>query len=593
MKPTRSMVISIIGRPNVGKSSLFNRLMKRQHKAITHDMPGVTRDRHYGIATFDDLGNELPRDAILVDTGGFYPEKVDISTGKNTEMNGDKFFNIMTNHAKQAIEESDLVLFVVDVREGSLPFDEVIAKSIRGMKKPYWLIINKYDSDAQAGEEAEFYALGVDPEKMFTCSSSHGLGIVTLREKIHEEICAFENKNNLSPELQRGVTPREEVVGRIALIGAPNAGKSTLLNKLLGSERALVSDIPGTTVDPIEGFFDLYFGKEAKLLEEEQSFSNNDGLLLKTYEDFRKNNKKQFETMLEAYAFEEGEISEDSNDEMVFEYEENGDDLDKTQDVLFNDQNESEGLSEVEEVAEVVEDEGSFWRSMHLVDTAGIRRKTSVEGTVESQSVFRSLRCITESDIVVFMIDATKGISHQDRRLMDIALEKGKSIIICMNKMDLMRSILKTDEERKEWLEDMRFKIPWLTFCDVLPISAKSGAGLKRLKQSLKKTVLVRRLSIPTGSLNRTVYGLVERNPVIVKKSGGRRLKIKYASMVKSDPPTFLFFSNRSKGIPENYKRYLKNNLRREFELVNTPVHLVFRTGTDLEKRMKKINISK
>ena len=171
MKPKRNMVISIIGRPNVGKSSLFNRLMKRQHKAITHDMPGVTRDRHYGIATFNDLGAEEPRDAILVDTGGFYPEKIDENTGAKTEMNGNRFFNIMTNHARQAIEESDLVLFVVDVREGALPFDEVIANSIRGMKKPYWLIVNKYDSDAQAGEEADFYTLGVNPENMFVCSS--------------------------------------------------------------------------------------------------------------------------------------------------------------------------------------------------------------------------------------------------------------------------------------------------------------------------------------------------------------------------------------------------------------------------------------
>jgi GTP-binding protein len=161
-----------------------------------------------------------------------------------------------------------------------------------------------------------------------------------------------------------------------------------------------------------------------------------------------------------------------------------------------------------------------------------------------------------------------------------------------MNKMDLMKAKLKTDEDRKEWMEDMRYKIPWLTFCDVIPVSAKRGTGLKRLKQSLKKTVLVRKLSIPTGVLNRTVFDLVERNPVVVKKSGGRRLRIKYASMVKSDPPTFLLFSNRSKGIPENYRRYLQNNLRREFELVNTPVHLVFRTGTDLEKRMKKVKIT-
>ena len=139
--------------------------------------------------------------------------------------------------------------------------------------------------------------------------------------------------------------------------------------------------------------------------------------------------------MLEAYSFEEGEGPFSEDDEMEFDYEADNDDLDKTQEILFGEE-ESSGLESVEE-------EGSYWRSLHLVDTAGIRRKNSVEGTIEAQSVFRSLRCITESDIVIFMVDSTKGISHQDRRLMDIALEKGKSIIICMNKMDLMKASLK------------------------------------------------------------------------------------------------------------------------------------------------------
>ena len=153
----RSMVVSLIGRPNVGKSSLFNRLMRRQHKAITHDVPGVTRDRHYGIVTIDELAEEQAQDLILVDTGGFYPEKIDERAETKAKQNANMFFNIMTEHAKQAIAESDLVLFVVDVRERVLPFDKTIAKYIRQAKKEFWVIINKYDSDPQEGHEIEFY----------------------------------------------------------------------------------------------------------------------------------------------------------------------------------------------------------------------------------------------------------------------------------------------------------------------------------------------------------------------------------------------------------------------------------------------------
>src|SRR5690606_14081188 len=151
----RDFVVSIIGRPNVGKSSLFNRLMRKQHKALTLDRPGVTRDRHYGIAKFDDLAHKKEVEVILVDTGGFYPVRVE--EGRD---NVSAFFNIMKDHARLAIDESDLVLFVVDAREGVLPVDREIASAIRARKKPFWLVVNKFDSDAQSGTEYEFYELG-------------------------------------------------------------------------------------------------------------------------------------------------------------------------------------------------------------------------------------------------------------------------------------------------------------------------------------------------------------------------------------------------------------------------------------------------
>lgn len=681
----RSMVISLIGRPNVGKSTLFNRLMRKGHKAITYDEPGVTRDRHYGIASFDILGEEMARDAILVDTGGFYPTKIEERSLKQKDQIATKFFNIMTEQAKIAIDESDLILFVVDVREGVLPFDNSIADYIRSKGKNFWLIVNKFDSEKQEGDELEFYALGIEEEQLITVSAEHALGLNELRKRIHEELLTFEKMSmSFTPNLSRGVTPRENVVAKVALIGAPNAGKSTLLNQLVGSERALVSDIPGTTVDPIEGFFDLFFGPvDAEKLDFSKSnpeVAKTDGLLLKQYEEFRKNNAEVFEEMMKNYLLEEeavGEKNIDNYDEyegldIIGESEEyllsdlSDEELEESGHVSFDDYEKAEGefadefqndLDEeweeemyetvfsddfsgdeesdsefelrTENFDEEVDDgeiyavedseedngkyvaprtayshltgksgevnkekkaayEGSFWRSVHLIDTAGIRRQKSVEGFIEEQSVYRSLRCITESDIVIFMVDATIGISHQDRRLLDIALEKGKSVIVGLNKIDLLKEKLPDEKAKKQWLSDLRDSIPWLYYCDLIPMSAKYGKHLSRLKDALKKTIMIRRTSIPTGVLNRALLEIIENHPIVIKQSGGKRLKVKYASMVRSDPPTFLLFSNRSMGIPENYKSYLKNGLRKEFGLDNTPIHLVFRTGDDLTKRLHK-----
>ena len=601
----RSMVVSLIGRPNVGKSSLFNRLMQQQHKAITHDKPGVTRDRHYGITTFDELPNVDATDVILVDTGGFYPEKID-ERGKNTEEeNSNKFFNIMTDHARLAIEESDLVLFVVDVREGILPFDRTIADYIRTTKKPFWVIVNKFDTDAQWGEEAEFYSLGINSDELFLTSSAHGRGVIDLRENIQKMSDKF-SKNILKevPGLSKGVTPREQVVSKIALIGAPNAGKSTLLNLLVGAERALVSDIAGTTVDPIEGFFDMYFGQEAKVLEEDQHFSRNDGLLFNQYEEFRQNNPDVYQKMVDAYAIEEDDDKNAGMEHFEVDYEltelmnesrdeQESESFSKNFEQAFSEEVTEEELEAEEETKEVSpvadkSEDSSFWRSIHIVDTAGIRRQKTVNGFIESQSVYRSLRSITESDIVVLMVDATRGIGHQDRRLIDISLEKGKSVIVALNKMDLLKKELPDEKAKKAWLAHLRIDIPWLNFCDLITISAKFNKGLKPLKSSLKKTVLIRNKNIPTGQLNRFVFDLVERNPVIAKDHGAKRFKVKYASMIKPNPPTFLLFTNKSKGVPEHYRRYLVNAIRTGFELDNTPVHLIFRTGNELAQRMKK-----
>lgn len=607
----RSMVVSIIGRPNVGKSTIFNRLMKKQYLAMTHDQPGVTRDRHYGILKLEELyeGELGQEDIILVDTGGFYPDKIEVDPKKKNNI--DPFFNIMADHAKLAIDESDLVLFVVDVRDGLLPFDKGICDYIRSTKKPFWLLMNKFDSEKQEGEQYDFFNLGLDDEDMHRISAEHNRGFNDLRERLLIAAKKFQKSEVSSSEeehLQNGVKPRNDVVSSVAIVGAPNAGKSTLLNCLVGAQRALVSEIAGTTVDPIEGYVDLYFGPDIDLLTtQDNAFRKDDTRIFEEMKKFAQSGDIDLDEV------DEDELTENEKkiyiefgqSEAARGFEEEEAEIKGSADFSYDDSNvgedyfsEKQILSEIEKnwdaPAEEVENlENALyvnrWRSIKLVDTAGIRKSKLVEGFIETQSVYRSLRAISESDVVLFMIDSTLGITHQDRRLIDIALEKGKSLIVCLNKIDLLREIFADAKKKKEWTQNLRDQVPWLGFCQLVTISAQKNRNINYLREALKRTIVIRNKKIPTGALNRTLSTLTEKNPVVIKKTSGARFKIKYASMLKSSPPTFLIFSNKSQGIPDNYRRYLVNGLRTQFDLTNTPVHLIFRTSTDIERRMKKV----
>jgi GTP-binding protein len=607
----RSMVVSIIGRPNVGKSTIFNRLMKKQYLAMTHDQPGVTRDRHYGILKLEELyeGTLCEEDIILVDTGGFYPEKIDVDPKKKNNI--DPFFNIMADHAKLAIDESDLVLFVVDVRDGLLPFDKGICDYIRSTKKPFWLMMNKFDSEKQEGDQYDFFNLGLDDEDMHRISAEHNRGFNDLRERLMGAVKKFQQTEKAKTEeefLQNGVKPRNDVVSSVAIIGAPNAGKSTLLNCLIGAQRALVSEIAGTTVDPIEGYIDLYFGPDSDLLTSQDNMFRKDNSKIfeemKMYadsgdlspvdldeEDLTENEKKiyiEFGATEEYKGFADEEIQTGGSSDFSFDESNVGEDYFSEKQIISDiEKNWDAPAEEVENLENALY--VNRWRSVKLVDTAGIRKAKLVEGFIETQSVYRSLRAISESDVVLFMIDSTLGITHQDRRLIDIALEKGKSLIVCLNKIDLLKEIFADQKKKKEWMQNLRDQVPWLGFCQLVTISAQKNRNINYLREALKRTVVVRNRKIPTGALNRTLSTLTDRNPVVIKKTSGARFKIKYASMLKSSPPTFLIFSNKSQGIPDNYRRYLVNGLRTQFDLTNTPVHLIFRTSTDIERRMKKV----
>lgn len=616
----RSMVVSIIGRPNVGKSTIFNRLMKKQYLAMTHDQPGVTRDRHYGIMKIEEAieGEMKEAEVILVDTGGFYPEKIEIDP-KKKKNNVDPFFNIMADHAKIAIQESDLVLFVVDVREGFLPFDKGICDYIKSTRKPFWLLINKFDSEKQEGDQYDFYTLGLDEDDMLKLSAEHNRGFYDLREKILKKALVFNEKEqteeSVLPQLQLGVKPENDVVAAVAIIGAPNAGKSTLLNRLVGAQRALVSEIAGTTVDPIEGYIDLFFGPEVEMLTaRDNAFRKSNEDMMDELKAFQESGDVDLNV-----AFDDDELTEEekkiyveygqtaeavfddveeeeSNNSSEFSYDESnvGEDYFSENEIVkaiernWDETEDDDTVADIENIQYV-----NRWRSIKLVDTAGIRKAKQVEGFIETQSVYRSLRAITESDIVIFMVDSTLGITHQDRRLCDIALEKGKSVIICLNKIDLLRETFADQKKKKEWMQNLRDDVPWLGFCQLITISAQKNRNINYLREALKRTIVIRNRKIPTGALNRCLLYLTDKNPVVLKNSRGNKFKVKYASMLKSSPPTFLLFSNKSQGIPENYRRYLINGLRKEFDLSNTPVHLIFRTSTDIERRMKKVEKAK
>jgi GTP-binding protein len=608
----RSMIVSIIGRPNVGKSTIFNRLMKKQHLAMTHDQPGVTRDRHYGIVKLEEHvdGKNLEAEIILVDTGGFYPEKIAIDTHKKKN-NVDPFFNIMADHAKLAIDESDLVLFVVDVREGFLPFDKGICDYIKSTRKPFWLIMNKFDTEKQEGDQYDFYTLGLDESDMMIVSAEHNRGFGDIRDKMLLMSAAFQTKEHtrdIDQQLQFGVKPRNDVVSSVAIIGAPNAGKSTLLNCLVGAQRALVSEIAGTTVDPIEGYIDLYFGPDIDLLSPvDNQFRKDTAEIYEELKRFQESGDVDLNISVDEddLSEEEKKIYVEYGQTEEARFEDTEGDVGNSSDFSFDESNtgpdlysEKEILSAIEKNWEAPEEEvanlefaqlKNRWRSIKIVDTAGIRKAKLVEGFIETQSVYRSLRAISESEIVLFMVDSTLGITHQDRRLCDIALEKGKSVIICLNKIDLLRETFADVKKKNEWLQNLRDEVPWLAFCQLVTISAQKNRNINYLREAMKRTIVVRNRKIPTGALNRCLLNLTDKNPVIVKKTNGTRFKVKYASMLKTSPPTFLLFSNKSLGIPENYRKYLVNGLRKEFDLTNTPVHLIFRTSTDIERKMRKV----
>jgi GTP-binding protein len=429
-------IVAIVGRPNVGKSTLFNRLIG-ERKAIVDDVSGVTRDRHYGKS--DWIGKEF----TVIDTGGY------------VENSDDLFEARIREQVELAIAEADVLLFMVDATQDPNELDIAFAQIVRKSNKPFLMVANKADNDERAFMANSYYSLGVD--MIYPVSSMSGSGTGELLDA-------------LVPLLPEGEIPEEESLPKIAFVGRPNVGKSTLINTLLGEERNIVTDIAGTT-----------------------------------------------------------------RDSLFIRYK-------------------------------------AFNHDLYLVDTAGVRKKSKVSEDIEFYSVMRSLRALENVDVVALVIDATQGLESQDLNLFRLAQKNGKGVVIIINKWDL---IDKDNHTVKEYTAAVQEKIA--PFVDV-PILFVSAITKKRVLKALDVILEVHenlKRKVSTSKLNEIMLNIIERRPPPATK--GKYIKIKYVTQLPTACPSFAFFCNLPQYIPESYKRYLENNLRKHYDFKGVPFRIYFR----------------
>jgi GTPase len=434
----KTSIVVIVGRPNVGKSTLFNRLVGRK-EAIVHDLSGVTRDRNYGEVEW--AGKEFK----LIDTGGYVPRSPDL------------FETAIREQVQIAIAEADSVIFLVDVKAGLTAFDIEIGKILRSSNKKFFLVVNKVDSEKLEPGAAEFYSLGVD--KVYDISAVAGRNIGDLLDVITAELPMKEEEEDSSKL-------------KIAIVGRPNVGKSSLANALLGEDRSIVTDIPGTTRDSLDSIL-KYYGKE-----------------------------------------------------------------------------------------------------ITLIDTAGLRKKKKVEENIEFFSTIRTLRAIAECEVVIILVDAQGGIEKQDQKIIDEAVTRRKSIILAVNKWDLIEKETNTARQFELAIKD---KMGSIDYVPVVFISALTKQRIFKLIDLAIEIFTERKKQIPTSELNETILPEIEKNPP-PSTSTGKEVKIKYITQAKGSYPVFLFFTNYPKEIPEHYKRFLEKLIRRKFGFEGVTIILSFKT---------------
>jgi GTP-binding protein len=425
-------IIVIVGRPNVGKSTLFNRL-SRTRSALVDDAPGVTRDRLYTTITDQDVT------MTLVDTGGF------------DDLGEDPLLEDVKTQIQAAIEEADRVIFMVDGRQGLMPGDLDMAGILRKSRKKVFLAVNKVDGPEHDPLTLDFYALGMD--RLYPISAEHGYGVRTLMDDVIEGLS------------RTSMEEAHDTSIRVAVVGRPNTGKSSLINRILGLDRLLVSDAPGTTRDAVDTPFT--WGGKPYL----------------------------------------------------------------------------------------------------LIDTAGIRRKARVKEKIEKFSVIQTLKSLDRCHVAIILLDAPQGVLDQDARICGYALQRGRAVVLAVNKWDLVRR----DKDRVDQLNrSMDRQLQFISFAPRINLSALTGERVMKLIDKIDQVYAQYTQRISTSSLNRALHEWTETHPP--PRVGRGRLRFFYATQVRTSPPTFVVFVNRPDMVHFSYRRFLINQIKECFGLSLTPV---------------------
>lgn len=438
-------VVAIVGRPNVGKSTLFNALAGEKI-SIVKDTPGVTRDRIYADVSW------LDRNFTMIDTGGIEPDSKDIILSQ------------MRDQAQIAIDTSDVIVFMTDVRQGLIDSDSKVADMLRRSGKPIVLVVNKVDSfEKYMPDVYEFYNLGIGEPVPISAASRLGIG-----DMLDEITGHFPEKDE---------EDEEDECPRIAIVGKPNVGKSSIVNKLLGEQRVIVSDIAGTTRDAID--------------------------------------------------------------------------------------------------TEIVHD----GREYVFIDTAGLRRKSRIKEELERYSIIRAVTAVERSDVVLVVIDASEGVTEQDAKIAGIAHERGKGIVIVVNKWD---AIEKDDRTMKKYENEIRRVLSFMPYAEVMYVSAQTGQRLNKLYDVIDMVIENQTLRVATGVLNEIMMEAVAMQQPPSDK--GKRLKLYYITQVSVKPPTFVIFVNDRELMHFSYTRYLENKIREAFGFKGTSLKFFIRERKEKER---------
>ena len=444
-KKKNKPIVAVVGRPNVGKSTLFN-VLAGENISIVKDTPGITRDRIYADVTW------LNHNFTLIDTGGIEPDSNDIILSQ------------MREQAEIAIDTADVIMFMVDVKQGLVDADSKVADMLRRSQKPVVLVVNKVDSfEKMMADVYEFYNLGIgDPHPI---SSVNRMGI----DDMLDEVTSYFPENSEDEE--------EDDRIKVAIVGKPNVGKSSLINKLLGENRLIVSDIAGTTRDAVDTEV-TYNGKE--------------------------------------YVF---------------------------------------------------------------IDTAGLRRKNKIKEELERFMIIRTVSAVERADVAVLLIDATEGVTEQDAKIIGIAHERGKAIIVAVNKWD---AIAKDDKTIYRFTEKVRQTLAFMPYAEIIFISALTGQRIGKLYETIDIVAENHALRVATGVLNEIMTEAVAMQQPPTDK--GKRLRLYYITQVSVKPPTFVIFVNDKELMHFSYTRYIENQIRNAFGFKGTPLRFIIRERKEKEQ---------